>query len=101
MCFLEANPSLNDIVSKTTNLHSWDQPRKRKPFNIRDSASSNDAVMFARKDIERDILSNYRQYGRDMRYHHSEPESNASWPRVFVDHGKQPEVEQRMTLKVG
>lgn len=59
--------------------------------------------MFARKDIERDILSNYRQYGRHMRL---QQERLSEWPRVFVDsklEGSSEPVEngeQNMALDV-
>lgn len=44
--------------------------------------------MFARKDIERDALSDYRQYGRQARTHKDlpggAPSASSEWPRVFV-----------------
>lgn len=44
--------------------------------------------MFARKDIERDALSDYRQYGRQARTHKDlpggAPSASSEWPRVLV-----------------
>lgn len=43
--------------------------------------------MFARKDIERDVLSDYREHGRHMRTQ-KEPGKTSEWPRVFVEEVK-------------